>query len=73
MVAYKLTISKRVLKIILLLIIPWVFVVFLAPFYNTAEPYFAGWPFLYWYLLIWIFIQPVFTFIVFKYIDKEKW
>jgi|YelNatPaOPRAMG01_1025707.scaffolds.fasta_scaffold538339_1 hypothetical protein len=73
MALYKLTTPKKVLKIILLMIIPWVFIDFLAPIYNTAEPYLGGWPFLYWYLLIWIFIQPVFTFIVFRYIDKEKW
>lgn len=73
MVEYRLSTPKKVLKILLLMIIPWIFVVFLAPWYNTAEPYLGGWPFLYWYLFIWIFIQPVLTFIVFKFVDRERW
>jgi len=73
MVEYRLSTPKKVLKILLLMIIPWIFVVFLAPWYNTAEPYLGGWPFLYCYLFIWIFIQPVLTFIVFKFVDRERW
>ncbi|MEM0291443.1 MAG: DUF3311 domain-containing protein [Thermoplasmata archaeon] len=55
------------------MIIPWVFIVFLAPFYNVKQPYLGGWPFLYWYLFMWVFLQPVFTFLVFKFIDRERW
>ncbi|MFP3255816.1 MAG: DUF3311 domain-containing protein [Thermoplasmata archaeon] len=65
--------KMKILKIFLLMIVPWTFIVFLAPLYNTKYPFLGGWPFLYWYLFLWVFIQPVFTFIVFKYIDKERW
>jgi len=62
---------QKILKILLLMIIPWVFLVFMAPLYNVKEPYLGGWPFLYWYLFAWIFIQPVLTFFVYKFIDRE--
>ncbi|HEW63670.1 DUF3311 domain-containing protein [Fervidicoccus fontis] len=55
------------------MLIPWTALVFTAPIYNRKEPYLGGWPFLYWYLFSWIFIQPVLTFIVFKFIDRERW
>ncbi|AFH42462.1 MULTISPECIES: DUF3311 domain-containing protein [Fervidicoccus] len=69
----KLSKGKHFIKILLLMLIPWTALVFTAPIYNRKEPYLGGWPFLYWYLFSWIFIQPVLTFIVFKFIDRERW
>ncbi len=70
---YRTSFGMKLLKIFLLMIVPWTFIVFLAPVYNVKQPYLGGWPFLYWYLFMWVFLQPVFTFIVFKFIDKERW
>jgi hypothetical protein len=35
------------------------------PFYNSAEPYWMGIPFFYWYQLLWVVIAAVFTAIVY--------
>jgi Protein of unknown function (DUF3311) len=44
----------------LLLIVQFVAVLW-PPFYNKAEPAFAGVPFFYWYQLLWIIIGAVLT------------
>ncbi|MEM0158524.1 MAG: DUF3311 domain-containing protein [Thermoplasmataceae archaeon] len=62
---------NRVLaKLALLIFIPWIALIAFAPLYNRYEPTLGGWPFLYWYMFLWIFLQPVLTFIVYKFIDK---
>jgi hypothetical protein len=51
----------------------WWYLLFLAqlgaivwpPFYNKAEPAFAGIPFFYWYQLLWIVIGGVLTAVVY--------
>ncbi len=48
----------------LLLIIQFV-VVLWPPFYNTAEPAWAGIPFFYWYQMLWVVIAAVLTAIVY--------
>lgn len=48
----------------LLLIVQFVAVLW-PPFYNKAEPAFAGMPFFYWYQLLWIIIGAVLTAIVY--------
>lgn len=63
---------KNLSKIILLIIVPWIFIAFLAPLYNRTYPEIGGWPFLWWYLFAWIFIQPILTYIVYKFIDKDS-
>jgi Protein of unknown function (DUF3311) len=35
------------------------------PFYNTAEPTWAGIPFFYWYQMLWVIIGAVLTAIVY--------
>ena len=35
------------------------------PFYNTAEPAWAGIPFFYWYQMLWVIIGAVLTAIVY--------
>ncbi len=35
------------------------------PFYNRAEPAFAGMPFFYWYQLLWVVISAALTAIVY--------
>ena len=48
----------------LLLIIQFV-VVLWPPFYNAAEPSWAGIPFFYWYQMLWVIIAAVLTAIVY--------
>jgi len=40
------------------------------PFYNTAEPYWKGIPFFYWYQLLWVLIGAVLTAVI--YLATEK-
>ncbi len=35
------------------------------PFYNSAEPYWIGIPFFYWYQLLWVLIAAAFNAIVY--------
>lgn len=48
----------------LLFIIQFVAVLW-PPFYNKAEPLFAGIPFFYWYQLLWVLIGAVLTAVVY--------
>ena len=35
------------------------------PFYNSAEPYWMGIPFFYWYQLLWVLISAVLTAVIY--------
>jgi hypothetical protein len=48
-----------------LLILPWIGVVWV-PFYNKIEPVLWGFPFFYWYQLLWVLISAVITAVVYK-------
>ncbi len=48
----------------LVLLIPFVFTLWV-PSYNFAEPTFGGFPFFYWYQMLWILITAVLTGIVY--------
>ena len=43
-----------------LLIIPFIAVLWV-PFYNRVEPSWLGFPFFYWYQLVWVLITAVLT------------
>jgi len=62
---------RNVIKVVLLILVPWIFIVFTAPLYNKPYPELGGWPFLWWYLFAWVFIQPVITYIVYRFVDKK--
>lgn len=47
----------------LLLLVPFVAVLWL-PFYNASEPQLWGFPFFYWYLLLWVPLTSVLIWIV---------
>ncbi|HZO92888.1 MAG TPA: DUF3311 domain-containing protein [Candidatus Baltobacteraceae bacterium] len=47
-----------------LLIVP--FVALLAPVYLKIEPTLGGFPFFYWYQLVWLIISAVLTWIVYR-------
>ncbi|MFC5430426.1 DUF3311 domain-containing protein [Paraburkholderia denitrificans] len=48
-----------------LLVIPWIAMVWV-PSYNKVEPTLWGFPFFYWYQLIWVFISAVITAFVYQ-------
>lgn len=48
----------------LLLIIPFIALLWV-PFYGSALPQLAGFPFFYWYQLVWVIISAIITAIVY--------
>lgn len=48
----------------LLLIIPYIALLWV-PFYNSAMPQLAGFPFFYWYQLLWVILGAIITAIVY--------
>jgi tryptophan-rich sensory protein len=49
----------------LLLLLPFVGLLWI-PFYNQAEPALFGFPFFYWYQLLWVPISSLLTFAVWR-------
>jgi Protein of unknown function (DUF3311) len=49
----------------LLLLVPFVGLLWV-PFYNFAEPALFGFPFFYWYQLVWVPITSVLIFLVYR-------
>jgi len=47
----------------LLLLIPYIALLWV-PFYNAREPVLWGFPFFYWYMLAWVPLASLITFIV---------
>jgi hypothetical protein len=54
----------------LLFIIQFVAVLW-PPFFNSAEPYWMGVPFFYWYQMLWVIIGAVFTAVVY-FVTKDR-
>ncbi|KQR78761.1 hypothetical protein ASG35_10250 [Burkholderia sp. Leaf177] len=51
----------------LLLLIPYVALLWL-PFYNDARPSFAGFPFFYWYQLLWVPLTSLILYVIYKWV-----
>ncbi len=49
----------------LLLLLPFVGLLWI-PFYNFAEPSLFGFPFFYWYQLLWVPVTALLTFVVWR-------
>ncbi len=49
----------------LLLLLPFIGLLWI-PFYNQTEPSLFGFPFFYWYQLLWVPITALLTFIVWR-------
>jgi len=49
----------------LLLLLPFIALLWL-PFYNFSKPALLGFPFFYWYQLLWVPLTSVLIFIVYK-------
>jgi hypothetical protein len=55
----------------LLLLIPYVGLLWV-PFYNHVEPKLFGFPFFYWYQLLWVPISALLTWIVYRGLDHDE-
>ena len=49
----------------LLLLLPFVGLLWV-PFYNSSEPSLFGFPFFYWYQLLWVPVTALLTFVVWR-------
>lgn len=47
----------------LLLLVP--LITLWVPSYNATAPELAGWPFFYWYQIVWVFISAILTAVVY--------
>jgi hypothetical protein len=54
-----------------LLAIP-VLALLIVPIYAKADPHLWGFPFFYWYQVLWVFLASAFTFGAFKVIEKAR-
>ncbi len=55
----------EIASVAILLLIPFIGLLWV-PFYNQAEPALFGFPFFYWYQLLWVPISSLLTFIVWR-------
>ena len=51
----------------LLLLIPYVALLWL-PFYNDARPSLMGFPFFYWYQLLWVPLTSLILYVVYRWV-----
>jgi uncharacterized membrane protein len=54
-----------------LLLIPCVALA-LVPTFSRETPRLWGWPFFYWYQVLWVLITPALTFLAFKIIERAR-
>jgi cation transport ATPase len=54
-----------------LLLIPCVALA-LVPLYSRQTPTLWGWPFFYWYQVLWVLITPVLTYTAYKIIQRAR-
>ncbi|RDU96494.1 DUF3311 domain-containing protein [Trinickia dinghuensis] len=47
-----------------LLVVPWIAMIWV-PSYNKVDPQLGGFPFFYWYQLLWVLISAVITGVVY--------
>jgi hypothetical protein len=44
----------------------------LVPTYSRETPKLWGWPFFYWYQVLWVFLTPALTFAAYKVIQRAR-
>jgi hypothetical protein len=49
------------------MLIPYVALLWL-PFYNDTRPSFAGFPFFYWYQLLWVPLTSLTLYVIYKWV-----
>ena len=60
-----------IVTVVVLLAIPCVALA-LVPTYSSETPKLWGWPFFYWYQVLWVLITPVLTYVAYLLIKKAR-
>ena len=63
--------SGAALVVAVLLLIPLVALA-LVPVYSSTDPSLLGFPFFYWYQMLWVLITPVLTYIAYLVIKRSR-
>jgi hypothetical protein len=63
--------AKTLLPVALLLLIPCAALA-AVPLYSRETPELWGWPFFYWYQVLWVFITPVLTYTAYLLIQRAR-
>jgi hypothetical protein len=63
--------AGTMVAVAVLLLIPCVALA-LVPTYSRETPTLWGWPFFYWYQVLWVFITPVMTYLAFVLIKRAR-
>jgi len=63
--------GRRFAPVHLLLVVPYVLLLWV-PSYNRLEPTLFGFPFFYWYLLLWVVIGAAILIPVYLYEEKRN-
>jgi cation transport ATPase len=63
--------AATIAVVAILLLIPCVALA-LVPTYSHETPKLWGWPFFYWYQVLWVLITPVLTYAAFKIIQRAR-
>ena len=63
--------SGGVVAIVVLLVIPCLGLA-LVPVYSRETPKLWGWPFFYWYQVLWVLVTPVLTYAAYKVIQRAR-
>lgn len=62
--------GKRGTAVLWLLVIPYIGLLW-TPFYNRLEPAFLGFPFFYWYQLLWVPLTSIIIYIVYRSVSHD--
>ena len=62
---------NRLSPLWLLLLVPYVGLLWV-PFYNQAQPEILGFPFFYWYQLIWVPVTSLLIWIVYRSLPHDE-
>ncbi|GAB2486649.1 DUF3311 domain-containing protein [Jatrophihabitans fulvus] len=60
-----------VAAVVILLAIPCIALA-LVPTYSRETPKLAGWPFFYWYQLLWVILTPIMTYSAYLVIKRGR-
>ena len=66
----RLPVATKVVVAVLLLI-PCVALA-AVPLYSRETPELWGWPFFYWFQILWVFITPVLTYAAYQLIERAR-
>ncbi len=63
--------ARTVVPVAVLLLIPCVALA-AVPTYSRETPKLWGWPFFYWYQVLWVLVTPVLTYLAYRVIKRAR-